>query len=55
LTFSTTFSNWGTAPSVSAPTGTVLAWSSLTTATPPGGQYGGGEAPSGATPTPGAI
>jgi hypothetical protein len=54
LTFSTTFSNWGTAPSVSAPTGTVLAWSSLTTATPPGG-YGSGEAPSGATPTPGAI
>jgi hypothetical protein len=39
---------------VSAPSGTVVAWSTLTTATPPGG-YGSGEAPSGATPTPGAI
>jgi hypothetical protein len=54
LTFTTTFSSWGTAPSVSAPTGTVLAWSSLTTAAPIGG-YGGGETPPAATPTPGAI
>jgi hypothetical protein len=49
--FSTTFSNWGTAPSVSAPSGTT-AWSSLTTAVPPGG-YGNGGVPS--TATPGAI
>ena len=55
LTFSTTFSAWGTAPTVSAPTGAV-AWSSLTTARPPGGYGSGG---SGSTPaptaTPGAI
>jgi hypothetical protein len=58
LTFTTTFSAWGIAPSVSAPTG-AIAWSSLTTATPPGG-YGSGGTPSGAptpapTATPGAI
>ena len=47
LTFTTTFSAWGTAPTVSAPTGAV-AWSSLTTATPPGGYGSGG----GATSTP---
>ncbi len=56
LTFTTTFTNWGTAPSVSAPTGAV-AWSTLTTAMPPGG-YGsggtGGASPT-PTPTPGAI
>jgi hypothetical protein len=50
LTFTTTFSAWGTAPSVSAPTGAV-AWSTLTTVVPPGGQYGGGGTPA-ATPTP---
>ena len=56
LTSTTTFSAWGTAPSVSAPTGAV-AWSSLTTAVPPGG-YGSGGTPAGAptpTATPGAI
>jgi hypothetical protein len=56
LTFTTTFSAWGTAPSVSAPTG-ATAWSSLTTAVPPGG-YGSGGTPAGAptpTVTPGAI
>jgi hypothetical protein len=55
-TFTTTFSAWGTAPSVSAPTG-AIAWSSLTTAAPPGG-YGSGGIPAGAptpTATPGAI
>ncbi len=50
LTFTTTFSAWGTAPSVSAPTGAV-GWSTLTTVVPPGGQYGGGGTPA-ATPTP---
>lgn len=56
LTFTTTFSAWGTAPSVSAPTG-AIAWSSLTTAVPSGG-YGSGGTPAGAptpTATPGAI
>jgi hypothetical protein len=56
--FTTTFSAWGVAPSVSAPTG-AIAWSSLTTAAPPGG-YGSGGTPAGAptpspTATPGAI
>lgn len=45
--FTATFSAWGTAPTVSAPTG-VVAWSGLTTAVPPGGYGNGG----GATPTP---
>ena len=55
LAFTTTFSGWGTAPSVSAPTGAV-AWSTLTTAVPAGGGYGGGGLPASApTPTPGAI
>jgi hypothetical protein len=50
-TTTTTFSQWGTAPSVSAPSGAV-AWSSLVTSTPPGG-YGNGGAASGApTPSP---
>ena len=54
LSFTTTFSAWGTAPVVSAPTG-VVAWSSLTTAQPTGG-YGGGGGPTPApTATPGAI
>jgi hypothetical protein len=48
-TTTTTYSQWGTAPSVSAPAGAV-AWSSLVTSTPPGG-YGNGGAAS-ATPTP---
>jgi hypothetical protein len=46
-TTTTTYSQWGTAPSVSAPSGAV-AWSSLVTSTPPGG-YGTGGAP---TPSP---
>lgn len=56
LTFTTTFSAWGTAPSVTAPAG-AIAWSGLTTAVPPGG-YGSGGTPAGAptpTATPGAI
>jgi hypothetical protein len=54
LTFTTKFSAWGSAPSVNAPTG-VTAWSSLTTAVPPGG-YGAGGTPAAApTATPGAI
>jgi hypothetical protein len=56
LTFTTTFTNWGTAPSVSAPTGAV-AWSTLTTAVPPGGYGSGGTSAASPTPTPtpGAI
>ena len=57
LTFTTTFSAWGTAPTVSAPTGAV-AWSGLTTATPPGGYGSGGGATSTPRPptgTPGAA
>jgi len=54
LNFNTTFSAWGTAPAVTAPT-TAVAWSSLTTTTPPGG-YGGGGVPAGTpTATPGPI
>jgi hypothetical protein len=56
LSFTTTFSGWGNAPSVSAPAGAV-AWSTLTTAVPAGG-YGSGGVPGSAptpTPTPGAI
>ncbi len=52
--FTTTFSAWGSAPSVSAPTG-AIAWSTLTTTAPPGG-YGSGGTPGVApTATPGAI
>ena len=57
LSFTATFSGWGTAPSVSTPTGAVVAWSTLTTAVPAGG-YGGGGVPASSptpTPTPGAI
>ena len=39
----TTFSAWGTAPSVAAPTGAV-AWSTLGASEPPGGYGGGGQA-----------
>lgn len=50
-TTTTTYSQWGTAPSVSAPSGAV-AWSSLETSVPRGG-YGNGGAPSAiSTPTP---
>jgi hypothetical protein len=49
LDFKTTFSAWGTAPTVSPPAGAV-AWSTLTTAAPPNG-YGGGGVPAG-TPLP---
>jgi hypothetical protein len=52
-TMTTTFSQWGTAPSVSAPSGAV-AWSTLVTSPPPGG-YGSGGASSAspsATPQP---
>jgi hypothetical protein len=52
--FTTSFSAWGTAPSVSAPTGAV-AWSTLTTAQPPGGFGTGGTPAPSPTATPGAI
>jgi hypothetical protein len=51
-TTTTTFSQWGTGPSVSAPSGAV-AWSTLVTSTPPGGYGNGGAGPS-ASPTPSA-
>ncbi|HEY6468220.1 MAG TPA: hypothetical protein VI434_00475 [Candidatus Dormibacteraeota bacterium] len=52
ITSTTTFSEWGTAPTVTAPPGAV-AWSSLATAAPPGGYGSGG---TGATsPTPSAT
>lgn len=55
VTSTTTFSQWGTAPTVSAPSGAV-AWSSLNTATPPGGYGRGGSTAAAPTPTPsGAI
>jgi len=47
VTSTTTFTDWGTAPSVTAPS-TSLAWSSLPSSVPPSG-YG-----SGATPNPGS-
>ncbi len=50
ITNTTTFSQWGTAPTVTAPSGAV-AWSTLTTATPPGG-YGSGGTSAAPTPTP---
>ena len=54
ITSTTTFSAWGTAPTVSAPSGPV-AWSSLTTATPPGGYGSGGSTAGAPTPTPGGA
>ena len=54
LSFTTTFSGWGNAPSVTAPAGAV-AWSTLTTAVPAGGYGSGGVPGSAPTPTPGAI
>jgi hypothetical protein len=55
ITSTTTFSAWGTAPTVSAPSGAV-AWSTLVTAMPPGGYGSGGTGTSSPTPTPqGAI
>jgi len=52
-TTTTTYSQWGTAPSVSAPSGAV-AWSTLVTSAPPGGYgMGGASSPSpAATPQP---
>jgi hypothetical protein len=53
-TSTTTFSDWGTAPSVSVPSSAV-AWSTLSTSEPPDG-YGSGETPTPAptaTPSPG--
>lgn len=52
-TTSMTFTQWGTAVTVTAPAGAV-AWSTLGASPPPGG-YGSGGATSGPTPTPGAI
>ena len=56
VTSTTTFSQWGAAPTVSVPSG-AIAWSSLTTATPPGGYGRGGSTAAAPTPTPagGAI
>lgn len=51
VTSTTTFSEWGTAPTVAAPSGAV-AWSSLKTATPPGGYGSGGSTAGSPTPTP---
>jgi hypothetical protein len=50
-----TFTAWGTAPSVAAPS-TAVAWSTLTTSEPPGGYGSGGTPTAGptATPTPAA-
>jgi hypothetical protein len=49
-TTTTTFSQWGTAPSVSAPAGAV-AWSTLVTSTPPGGYGNGGATSPSPSPT----
>jgi len=55
LTSTTTFSGWGTAPTVTAPSGTV-AWSTLGATEPPGGYgqggTGGGTGGGTATPSP---
>jgi len=51
-----TFTEWGTAPAVSVPA-TPVAWSTLTTSSPPDG-YGSGETPTASptpTPTPAAV
>ncbi|MFN2582419.1 MAG: hypothetical protein ABR498_06735 [Candidatus Dormibacteria bacterium] len=55
ITSTTTFSKWGTAPSVTAPTGAV-AWSTLGASEPPGGYGSGGfGAGPGGSPTPGTF
>jgi hypothetical protein len=55
VTSTTTFSQWGTASATTVPSGAV-AWSSLTTAIPPGGYGSGGSTAAAPTPTPsGAI
>ena len=51
LNSSTTFSSFGNAPTVTAPSGAV-AWSTLGAAQPPGGYGSGGGGNPGATPTP---
>jgi hypothetical protein len=53
-TTTTTYSQWGIAPSVSAPSGAV-AWSSLITSTPPGGYGNGGATSTAPTPSPTAL
>jgi hypothetical protein len=53
-TTTTTFSQWGTAPSVSAPSGAV-AWSTLVTSPPPGGYGNGGAASPSPSPSPSAT
>jgi hypothetical protein len=54
-TTSVTFSQWGTAVALAAPSGAV-AWSTLGASAPPGGYGSGGATSSGPTPTPqGAI
>ncbi|HEY8673998.1 MAG TPA: hypothetical protein VIM76_09615 [Candidatus Dormibacteraeota bacterium] len=50
-TTTTTYSQWGTAPSVSAPSGAV-AWSTLLTSTPPGGYGNGGATPASPSASP---
>jgi hypothetical protein len=51
ITSTTTFTAWGTAPSVSAPPSAV-AWSTLTTAQPQGGYGSGGANPALPAPSP---
>ena len=51
ITSTTTFSSWGTAPTVTAPSGAV-AWSTLGGTAPPGGYGTGGTGSGTATPTP---
>jgi hypothetical protein len=50
-TTTTTYSQWGTAPVVSAPSGAV-AWSTLVTSRPPGGYGNGGSTPASPSPSP---
>ena len=50
VTSTTTFSGWGTAPSVSAPSG-AIAWSTVGASPPPGG-YGSGGANAAPSPSP---
>jgi hypothetical protein len=50
-TTTTTYSQWGTAPVVRAPSGAV-AWSTLVTSRPPGGYGNGGATPASPSPSP---
>ena len=50
-TSTTTFSQWGTAPTVTAPAGTTVTWATLGASQPPGG-YGSGGSSTAPTPQP---